>query len=336
MSARLATVLATILCALCSLCALMSIAACTSCPSSPITTSSNAIRIVCTTGMVADIVQNIAGEHATVHALMGAGVDPHLYKPTRADIQQIMDADIVFTNGLLLEGKMAETFQNASNAGKAVVAAPVKLCHMRNCDRPQSLRDIPIHMCGCHRGYGVQLLKLRNSLKQHDPAHADEYDANTAVYLASIDELHTYAAQAVLTIPESQRVLVTAHDAFGYFGREYNIDVVGIQGISTESEAGVRDIERLVSLLVEKKVPAVFVESTVSDRNIRALIDGAKAQGQTVSIGGTLFSDAMGTSGTYEGTYIGMIDHNVTTIVHALGGNVPEHGLHGTLSENAR
>ncbi|MEZ6173848.1 MAG: zinc ABC transporter substrate-binding protein [Phycisphaerales bacterium] len=314
----------------------MSIAACTKRPSSPITTSSNAIRIVCTTGMVADIVQNIAGEHATVHALMGAGVDPHLYKPTRADIQQIMDADIVFTNGLLLEGKMAETFQNASNAGKAVVALGETLPHAE-LRSPAEFEGHPDpHVWMSPRLWSAVVEAARNSLKQHDPAHADEYDANTAVYLASIDELHTYAAQAVLTIPESQRVLVTAHDAFGYFGREYNIDVVGIQGISTESEAGVRDIERLVSLLVEKKVPAVFVESTVSDRNIRALIDGAKAQGQTVSIGGTLFSDAMGTSGTYEGTYIGMIDHNVTTIVHALGGNVPEHGLHGTLSENAR
>jgi manganese/zinc/iron transport system substrate-binding protein len=135
------------------------------------------------------------------------------------------------------------------------------------------------------------------------------------------------------TVPVDRRVLVTAHDAFNYFGRRYGFEVVGIQGLSTESEAGVRDIERLVDLLVSRQIPAVFVESTVSERNIRALIDGAGARGHAVTIGGSLFSDAMGAPGTYEGTYIGMIDHNVTTIARALGGDAPARGMNGRLAE---
>ena len=147
-----------------------------------------------------------------------------------------------------------------------------------------------------------------------------------------LEALQKYAVQSFATIPESQRVLVTAHDAFGYLGRAYGTEVRGIQGISTESEAGIKDIENLVDFLVEQKIPAVFVESTVSDQNVRALLEGAKARGHEVRIGGELFSDAMGAAGTYEGTYLGMIDHNVTTITRALGGEAPELGRLGKLS----
>jgi manganese/zinc/iron transport system substrate-binding protein len=174
--------------------------------------------------------------------------------------------------------------------------------------------------------------RIAAALGEVDPQNKPEFDAALDLYLTKLEELDAYAAKVLNSVPESQRVLVTAHDAFNYMGRCYGIEVVGIQGISTESEAGVQDIERLVDLLVSRQIPAVFVESTVAERNIKALVEGAKAKGHTVMIGGTLYSDAMGKAGTYEGTYIGMIDHNVTTIARALGGEVPEGGMQGKLS----
>jgi len=172
---------------------------------------------------------------------------------------------------------------------------------------------------------------IRDTLSVHDPEGASEYAANAEVVINNINALDAYAEGVLHSVPEDRRVLVTAHDAFSYFGRRYGYEVVGIQGISTESEAGVRDIERIVSLLVDRKIGAVFVETTVSERNIKALIAGANARGHAVVIGGNLFSDAMGPSGSYEGTYVGMIDHNVTIIARALGGDAPESGMQGKL-----
>ena len=241
-------------------------------------TSADRYSIVTTTGMITDLAQTIAGDRAEITGLMGAGIDPHLYAPTRSDIQTLLAADIVFYNGLLLEGKMTDT------------------------------------------------------LIAHDPGSESIYIANAEALISEINALDAYCERVLETVPANERVLVTAHDAFNYFGRRYNYEVVGIQGISTESEAGVRDIERIVSLLVEKQIKAVFVETTVSERNIRALIAGAEARGHEVVIGGNLFSDAMGAANTYEGTYTGMIDHNVTTITRALGGEAPEAGFSGRLS----
>jgi len=178
----------------------------------------------------------------------------------------------------------------------------------------------------------VAVDEIGAAMAEADPQSAGEYAANAAAYRASVEALDVYARETLATVPANRRALVTAHDAFNYFGRRYGFTVIGIQGISTESEAGVRDIERLVSLLVDQKIPAVFVETTVSERNIRALIDGARARGHDVVIGGSLFSDAMGQPETYEGTYPGMIDHNVTTIVRALGGQAPARGMNGELA----
>ena len=176
----------------------------------------------------------------------------------------------------------------------------------------------------------VNVVKVK--LIEFDPKGRSSYEANTERYLSELKELNSYAARTLESVPQAARVLVTAHDAFNYFGRRFNFEVVGIQGLSTESEAGVRDIERIVALLVKRKISAVFVESTVSDRNIKALIEGAAARGHSVQIGGQLFSDAMGKPGTYEGTYRGMIDHNVTTIARALGAMPPENGMMGRLT----
>ena len=174
--------------------------------------------------------------------------------------------------------------------------------------------------------------EIRDALIAADPANADAYHANAESFLAELETLSDYATQSLSTVPEAQRVLVTAHDAFNYFGRAYGFEVLGIQGISTDSEAGLSRIAELVDVLVERNVAAVFVESSVSDRNIRALIEGAAARGHAVQIGGELYSDAMGDPGTYEGTYLGMIDHNVTVITRALGGAAPERGMAGRLS----
>lgn len=288
-------------------------------------------RIVTTTGMITDIVKQIAGEHAQITGLINSGVDPHLYQPTRDDILQLTRADVVFYNGLLLEGKMISAFDRVAQSGTMVVAVSEDidasaLLSPANYDAhhdPHVWMD-PVAWCSAVR-------VVMRTLSTFDPEHTSDYTRNGEDLIAQIMELHTQAEVALGTIPESQRVLVTAHDAFGYFGQRYGFEVVGIQGISTESEAGVRDIERIVSLLVEREIRAVFVETTVSDRNIRALIAGANSKGHTVTIGGSLYSDAMGTAGTYEGTYVGMIDHNITQITRALGGQAPERGFFGTL-----
>lgn len=175
---------------------------------------------------------------------------------------------------------------------------------------------------------------IGDRLADVDPDGAEAYRARADAYIAELAELTAYAERVLGTVPEGTRVLVTAHDAFNYFGRRFGFEVVGIQGISTESEAGVRDIEALVELIVSRGVKAVFVESTVSERNVRALITGAGARGHTVVVGGELFSDAMGAAGTYEGTYVGMIDHNVTAIARALGGEAPEGGMRGRLARD--
>ncbi len=289
--------------------------------------------VVATTGMVADIARAVGGEHAQVAALMGEGIDPHLYKPTRSDIEQLLSADTVFYNGLLLEGKMTDALVRAASSGRAVVAVTERIEESSLLEPEEFEGHYDPHVWMDPRAWSSAVDVVRDVLIEQHPAHTDAFTRNAAAYRAEIAALDAYSQGVLETVPAERRVLVTAHDAFNYFGRRYGFEVVGIQGLSTESEAGVRDIERLVDLLVSRKIPAVFVESTVSDRNIRALIDGARARGHTVSIGGELFSDAMGAPGTYEGTYLGMIDHNVTTIANALGGDAPTRGMKGKLAE---
>lgn len=288
-------------------------------------------RIVATTGMIADVAHEIAGDHAEVAQLMGAGVDPHLYAPTRTDIQKLMEADLVLYTGLLLEGRMTDTLVRAAGGDRVVVAVTDKIDES-DLLMPEGFEGHPDPHVWMDVGMWKHAAdRIAEALVTIQPESEDDFNASLAAYQAQFDALDEYATQVLGSIPESQRVLVTAHDAFNYMGRRYGLEVVGIQGISTESEAGVRDIERLVELLVSRQIPAVFVESTVAERNIRALVEGAKARGHTVTIGGTLYSDAMGKGGTYEGTYIGMIDHNVTTIARALGGQAPEGGMQGKL-----
>lgn len=288
--------------------------------------------IVASTGMVADLVRAVAGDRAEVSALMGEGVDPHLYKPTRSDIARLMRADAVFINGLLLEGKMTDAFARLRESGKPVVAVGDALPQDRLLSPPgfEGAHDPHVWMDAGLWARGLPA--VRDAVTKLDPAGADLYARNADAYAAQLADLDAYARRVLGSIPANARALVTAHDAFNYLGRAYGIEVHGIQGISTESEAGLKAIEELVALLADRRIPAVFPETSVSDRNVRALVEGAAARGHAVTLGGALFSDAMGAPGTYEGTYIGMIDLNVTTIARALGGEAPASGFQGKLT----
>ena len=273
------------------------------------------IAALCTTGMVADVVRHVGGDHVEVSQLMGAGVDPHLYKASTADIDQLAAADIIFYSGLHLEGKMGDVFERMARR-KPTFAITEEVPEQR-------ILEVGDGQFDPHLWFDVSLWSetigvVETALKQLDPPHAADYAQNANRYRDELAALHVECKERIATIPEDRRVLVTAHDAFNYFGRAYDMQVRAIQGISTESEAGVKEINDLVSFITERKIKAVFVETSVSDRNIKALVEGCQAQGHEVQIGGELFSDAMGAPGTPEGTYVGMVRHNIETIVSAL------------------
>ncbi|WP_336739132.1 metal ABC transporter solute-binding protein, Zn/Mn family [Aureimonas altamirensis] len=289
------------------------------------------LHIVATTGMIADAVTQVGGDRVEVVALMGPGVDPHLYRPTASDIARMARADAVFYHGLNLEAQLRE-FLERLGARVPVVALADGLPHDRLHENPDYANQFDPHVWMDPRLWRGVVIEAADALSRMDPAGAEIYAANADAYLAEVDALADYGDRVLSSVPEGARVLVTAHDAFGYFGAAHGFEVLGIQGISTNSEAGVRQIESLVDTLVSRDIGAIFIESSVSDRNVRALIEGAAARGHTVKIGGELYSDAMGTPGTYEGTYIGMIDHNVTIITDALGGEAPDGGMNGRLA----
>jgi manganese/zinc/iron transport system substrate-binding protein len=289
------------------------------------------MKIVATTGMIADTARRIGGAHVEVRALMGPGVDPHAYRQTRSDITAMTRADLVLWHGLYLEAQMEDFLVKLNRRRSSVPVADAMprdmlISHVNYEGRydPHVWMVPALWVNVAHRVAEV-LIEAR-------PEAEEEFTANLANFVAELNMLQSYGETVMATVPKDTRVLLTAHDAFGYFGREFDMEVIGIQGISTESEAGLNRISMLVDTLVERKIGAAFVESSVSDRNIRALIEGAAAQDHQVTIGGELFSDAMGEDGTYEATYIGMIDHNITTIARALGGTVPERGMSGKLS----
>ena len=291
-----------------------------------------ALEIVTTTGMVADIARHVAGDRATVVNIMGEGVDPHLYKPLASDVRRIMSADVVFYNGLKLEGRMGGIFERAAARGRFVrpVASMVDKTFLLE---PEGQAGHPDpHVWMDVKAWMAATEATAIALCQADPDGCETYRTNAATYTAELASLDEYVRQVIASIPSKQRVLVTAHDAFNYFGRAYGLEVRGIQGISTESEAGLADVNGLVGLLVERRIPAVFVESSVPDKYVRALVEGAEARGHEVVVGGELFSDAMGKPGTWEGTYLGMIDHNASTVARALGGTVPEQGFRGSVA----
>lgn len=280
-------------------------------------TRNGKLQVVTTTGMIYDAVINIAGDQVVAKALMGPGVDPHLYKATQGDLKKLQDADLIFYNGLHLEGKMGEVFEKLGRL-KSVKAV--------SSDMPDSLFRASELYPGTfdpHIWFDVSLWKeavknVHYNLVLSDEANKAIYDRNANRYLRTLDSLHKEVKQAILSIPENQRMLITAHDAFGYFGDAYEIEVNGLQGISTLSEPGLKDVADLVNLITGHKIKAVFIETSVSEKAINAVVEGCRKKGHDVKIGGSLYSDAMGPFGAFEGTYIGMVHSNVQTIVNAL------------------
>ncbi len=288
--------------------------------------------IVTTTAQVGDIVLNIAGDDARIESLMGSGVDPHLYRPTRSDVIKLKRADMVFYNGLHLEGQMVKMLGKLADEKPSIaIATGLPKNALLDFSGPTQ-HDPHIWMDVGKWIHATDV--VRDQLVRMYPERKAQLLERAAAYKVQLKELDTHVRSRVKTIPSQNRILLTAHDAFGYLGAVYNLEVIGIQGISTESEAGLKRMEELVDLLVERQIPSVFIETSVSDRNIKALIEGAAARGHKVKIGGELYSDAMGTKGTYEGTYIGMMDHNINTIVSALGGET--NPLDDRLALNAR
>jgi manganese/zinc/iron transport system substrate-binding protein len=267
--------------------------------------------------MIADAARIIGGSHVAVTALMGPGVDPHLYKASEGDLAALGESDLILYNGLNLEGKMGDLFVKMSRTRLTVPVTEAI---------PESLLREPPEFKGHydpHVWFDVGMWRLavgrvRDALIELDPAHRADFEARTAAYLDTLAALHVWCGEQMATVPSDRRVLVTAHDAFGYFGRAYHAEVVGLQGISTVSEFGLADVQRIVGLITSRKIKAVFIESSVPRRSIDAVVEGCRARGHDVAIGGTLFSDAMGAEGTPEGTYVGMVRANVRTIVQAL------------------
>jgi len=290
------------------------------------------IQVVATVGMVADLVKQIGGDRIEVAQIMGAGVDPHLYKANRDDVQTITQGKIVFYSGLMLEGKMIDTLEKLGR-DRRVIAVTKGLDPSLLLEPEEFHGHSDPHVWMDVSAWSTCLGVISNTLCEHDPEHASEYRMSAERYLQELLKLHRYGLECIATIPTDSRVLITSHDAFNYFGHAYGLEVMGVQGISTESEAGLQRINEFVDLIVDRKVQAVFVESSVPRKNIESLIDGARSRGHEMRIGGELFSDAMGSPDSYEGTYIGMLDHNITTVTLALGGKAPEKGFMGKLNQ---
>ena len=289
-------------------------------PETPKTSSEERITVVATTGMIADMVRSIGGDSVAVTTLVGEGVDPHLYQPTRDDVATLLDSDLIFYNGLFLEGRMGDVLDQAGKDRPVVAVAEVidttQLIH------PEEEEHVDPHVWLSPDRWASCGEAVRATLAGHAPEQAETFQSNFEAWTARTGELTELGVRSIGSIPPDARVLVTSHDAFNYFGQAFDIEVVAVQGISTESEAGLADIEALVDLIVERKVPAVFVESSVPRRSIEALVEGAAARGHDVVIGGELYSDSMGPAGTPEGTWEGMVRHDIVTVTKALGGTV--------------
>ncbi|MCB9158396.1 MAG: zinc ABC transporter substrate-binding protein [Caldilineaceae bacterium] len=277
------------------------------------------LDVVTTIGQLTNVVEIVGGEHVNVTGLMGPGVDPHLYVASESDVESLQNADVIIYNGLFLEAQMTEVFE-ALGERKTVLAAGEQIDSARLLPWADYADEYDPHIWFDVTLWMEVVKAVRDTLSTVDAANAADYAANADALLQELGELHEYVQSQAARVPDEQRVLVTAHDAFHYFGRTYGFDVRGLQGISTASEAGTADVQQLADFIVEHEIPAIFIESSVPIRNVEALQAAVAAKGHQVEIGGELFSDAMGDPGTPEGTYVGMVRHNVDTIVAALLG----------------
>lgn len=276
------------------------------------------LTVVTTTTMITNLVENIGGDRVQVNGLMGAGVDPHLYKASEGDVNKLYSADIVLYNGLHLEGKLVEVFEKMERTGKTQVALAEGL------DKSGLIgSDYFASNYDPHVWFNITYFKefaetVAQTLANADPKNSEFYNQNLAAYLQELTALETEVKATIETLPKEKRILVTAHDAFNYFGKAYDFEVVGLQGLSTATEAGVQDVQRISQFIIEHDVKAIFVESSVPRRTIEALQAAVVSKGNEVKIGGSLYSDALGNPGTDEGTYLGMFRYNVNTIVNEL------------------
>jgi manganese/zinc/iron transport system substrate-binding protein len=280
--------------------------------------SDGRLRVVATTNLVGDAVAIVGGEHISVASLMGPGIDPHLYKASEGDVSRMTQADAIFYGGLHLEGKMVEVFEQMESRGRKTVAVTDGIDRSLLIESQTFGGNYDPHVWFDVALWSHAVLHIGESLAELDPDNASAYRANAADYVERLDSLHVWVTETIAQIPEPVRVLVTSHDAFGYFGRAYDIEVLGLQGISTVSEAGTADVQQLAETVARRRVPALFVESSVSPRGIEAVQAAVRSRGFDVRIGGSLYSDALGDADTAEGTYIGMVRFNVATIASAL------------------
>lgn len=295
---------------------LLVITICFSCKNE--TKSNGKLNIVTTTSMITDLVQNIGGDYVNLQGLMGSGVDPHLYKASEGDVTKLVDANVIFYNGLHLEGKLVDVFEKMGNATKTPIALGEELDKNTLIGSDYFASNYDPHVWFDISYFKQFASKVAQVLSENDPANAENYNSNADAYLGKLEALQSKIKATIETLPKGKRILVTAHDAFNYFGKAYDFEVVGLQGISTATEAGVQDVQNLSAFIIEKDINAIFVESSVPKRTIEALQAAVKSKGHDVEIGGTLYSDALGSAGTAEGTYIGMFEYNVNTIVDAL------------------
>jgi manganese/zinc/iron transport system substrate-binding protein len=275
------------------------------------------LSVVTTIGMIRDVVQNVGGEHVRVVGLMGPGVDPHLYKASEGDVRRLFRADVVFYGGMHLEARMGEVLEEMGGRTRVAAVSEVIPADQR-LSPPEFQGAYDPHVWFDVRLWAMTVDVVARTLSEADPAHARDFAASADRYRAQLAELDGYVREQARRVPAERRVLITAHDAFNYFGRAYGFQVRGLQGISTASEAGTADVQALAQFIASRRIPAIFVESSIPRRTIEAVQEAVAAQGFEVQIGGSLFSDAMGNPGTAEGTYIGMVRHNIDTIVGAL------------------
>jgi len=276
------------------------------------------LNVVSTTTQITDLLKQLAGDKINLYGLMGPGVDPHLYKASEGDVSKLFNADILFYNGLHLEGKMDDVFENMRKQGKETFAVASAIPKFELVKVDESSAHYDPHIWFSVSNWKLVASFVARQLIKHDQDNVDFYDARLKEYLDELDRLSVFNEEKLSLIPEDKRVLITAHDAFEYFGNEYGFEVKGLQGISTVSEAGAADVKQLADFIVDRKIPALFIESSVPHRNIEALQAAVKSRGFEVKIGGELYSDALGSSGTPEGTFIGMYKHNVKIITEAL------------------
>ena len=281
------------------------------------TKSSGKLKVVVTTSMLTDLVKNIGGDLIDLQGLMGAGVDPHLYKASEGDVSKLFNADVIFYNGLHLEGKLVAVFEKMETQ-KTTVALGEFLAKEGLIGSDYFASNYDPHVWFNIQYFKEFSDKVTSVLSEEDPKNAASFTANNLAFQQKLDLLHTAVVNTIATLAPEKRILVTAHDAFNYFGKAYGFKVVGLQGLSTATEAGVQDVQKLSEYIIANKVKAIFIESSVPRRTIEALQEAVLSKGHQVSIGGSLYSDALGDADSVEGTYVGMFLYNIKTIVNAL------------------